>query len=119
MLWPVLIDPNFVTPRRNPETTSRQGSRWSRGHSRTGRVAGAGPREGGGTHAAQPLRPGDSVKLGPPAIGALSHRFFFGGGFPYQNRLQKEKGYPYSKLSTGGPRKDPWETGSKKQRIIS
>ena len=27
---------------------------------------------------------------------------FFGGGLPYQNRLQKE-GYPYSNLSTGGP----------------
>ena len=28
---------------------------------------------------------------------------FFGGGFPYQYRLQK-KGYPYSNTSTGGPR---------------
>ena len=37
-----------------------------------------------------------------PAIGALSHRFFFWGGFRYSNRLQK-KGYPYSNLSTGGP----------------
>ena len=25
--------------------------------------------------------------------------FFFGGGFPYYNKLQKEIGYPYSNLS--------------------
>ena len=30
------------------------------------------------------------------------YRFFFGGGFPYEDRLQR-KGYPYSNLSTGGP----------------
>ena len=33
------------------------------------------------------------------------YRFFFGGVFPYYNRLQK-KGYPYSDLSTGGPSKE-------------
>ena len=40
-----------------------------------------------------------------PQPGANFYRFFFGGGFCYENRLNglQEKGYPYSNLSTGGP----------------
>ena len=33
---------------------------------------------------------GSSAKLGPPAIGVLSHPLLFWlGGFPYQNKLQE------------------------------
>ena len=42
-------------------------------------------------------------KLGPP--GALSHPFFGWEGSPTQIDYQK-KGYPYSILSTGGPRSE-------------
>ena len=45
--------------------------------------------------------------LGPPVV--PFHRFFVGGGFPYQNRLQ----HPYSILSTGGP-----SCGSKAPEVI-
>ena len=39
-----------------------------------------------------------------PAIGALSHRFFFAWeAFPTKNRLQKNRVPTYSILSTGGP----------------
>ena len=48
--------------------------------------------------------------IGPPAVPFYS--FFFGGGFPYQNRLQK-KGYRYSSLSTRGPSKGFGFVGTK------
>ena len=43
--------------------------------------------------------------LGSPVV--PFYRFFFGGGFPYKNGLQKKIGYPASNLSTGGPMKRP------------
>ena len=46
--------------------------------------------------------------LGPQAIGALSHPFLFSGDmrFPYKKSATERKaGYPYSSLSTGGPRR--------------
>ena len=42
---------------------------------------------------------GRECLLGPPVLPLFP---LFGGGFPYQNGLQK-RGYPYSNLSTGGP----------------
>ena len=45
------------------------------------------------------------VKLGLPAIGALSHRFFLGGRVPPLISTTENSWYPYSNLSTGGPSK--------------
>ena len=41
------------------------------------------------------------VGLGPPVV--LFYQLFWLGGFPYYNR-QNKSWYPYSNLSTGGPR---------------
>ena len=44
------------------------------------------------------------TKLGPPAIGALSHPLFWlGDSVPLLRSTTEESWYPYSNLSTGGP----------------
>ena len=69
------------------------------------RQSSARPRRCGGLrHAVLDVTRSDDPKrwiLGPSWVPFC--RFFFGGGFPYYNRPHKKR-YPYSNLSTGGPR---------------
>ena len=47
--------------------------------------------------------PSEPHLLRPPAIGALSHRFFCGGKVPLLKLDYGKSGYPYSNPSTGEP----------------